>query len=104
MGWASMRDRLHRLAITTFSDGEAQHTTAAGSITPCAVPVVIDRNLAYEGADGAFVVGQVGITWLKKDLAGADRGDVFAIGCERFLVVRPIADDGHAITVATTKL
>ncbi|CDF86337.1 hypothetical protein PKB_5024 [Pseudomonas knackmussii B13] len=104
MGWASMRDRLHRLAVTTFNDGVAQFTDKTGQRPPCGVPVVIDRNLAYEGADGIFVTGQVGFTWLKQDLAGAERGDVFSIGAERFQINKLIADDGHAITAATTKL
>ena len=104
MGWASMRDRLHRLAVTTFNDGVAQFTDRAGQRPPCGVPVVIDRNLAYEGADGAFITGQVGFTWLKHDLATASRGDTFAVGTERFQVERLIADDGHAITAATIKL
>lgn len=105
MGWATMRASLHRLAINTFSDGAATYTPVDPGAVPCPVPsVMVDRGLTYEGAEGRFVSDQVGITWLVKDLAKADRGGVFAIDGERFQVDQILSADGHAITAATTPL
>lgn len=95
--------RLHQVAHRRLAD-------AVGDFRPKEGPPVekldlqVDRNLAYEGADGRVISNLVGITWLASDLKSADRGDIFVIGCERFLVERLIADDGHAITAATTPL
>lgn len=95
--------RLHQVTHRRLSD-------AVGNFRPTEGPPVekmdlqVDRNLAYEGAEGRFITDQVGITWLAADLRSAARGDTFEIGCERFLVEKLIADDGYAITAATTKL
>lgn len=95
--------RLHQVTHRRLSD-------AVGDFLPTEGPPVekmdlqVDRNLAYEGADGRILTSQVGITWLSADLNTAERGDIFVIGCERFMVEKLIADDGHAITAATTKL
>ncbi|WP_418338509.1 hypothetical protein [Pseudomonas citronellolis] len=101
--FAAAIGRLHRVAHRRLADAVGDFHPQAGAPVK-GLDLQVDRNLAYEGADGRIVSGQVGITWLAEDLATADRGDVFVIGCERFLVENLLADDAHAITAATTKL
>lgn len=98
--FAKAQARLHRICADRLAD-------SIGSFqSPGCQPVhdlklLIDRNLQYAGADGTFMTDAIGITFFCTDLKSADRGDVFEVGCERFLVERVIEDDGHAITVQT---
>lgn len=101
--FASAIGRLHQVAHRRLADAVGDFHPRAGAPT-ADLDLQVDRDLSYEGADGIFVSGKVGITWLKCDLGGAARGDIFTVGAERFQVDKVLADDGHAITAATTKL
>lgn len=98
--FARAQTRLHRVCADRLSD--AVGTFLSPGCTPITdLPLMVDRNLEYVGPDGSFMSDVVGITFNRADLASAERGDVFTIGCERFVVEKLISDDGHMITAAT---
>lgn len=101
--FASAIGRLHRVAQRRLADAVGDFQPKEGAPT-LDLDLQVDRDLSYEGADGIFISGKVGITWLKCDLGSAARGDLFVVGTERFQVDRLLVNDGHIITAATTKL
>lgn len=101
--FASAIGRLHQVAQRRLADAVGDFHPKEGAPVSN-LDLQVDRDLSYEGADGIFVSGKVGITWLKCDLGGAVRGDLFVVGTERFQVDRLLVNDGHVITAATTKL
>lgn len=95
--------RLHQVAHRRLSDAVGDFHPQQG-VPVQGLDLQVDRNLSYEGPNGTVITDTVGITVLASDIPGIERGDRFVIGCERFQVDSVIADDGHAITAATTIL
>lgn len=91
------QQRLHRVCADRLSDSVGTFTSLG--CTPIkGIPLMVDRNLEFAGPEEAFVAGAIGITFYRRDLASAARGDFFQIGCERFVVEALLSDDGHMIT------
>ncbi|MBX9754648.1 MAG: hypothetical protein K2X80_07835 [Pseudomonadaceae bacterium] len=62
--------------------------------------LIIDRNLQRAGPDGLYLSDQVGITWAASAMLTANRGGLFEIGVQRFMVEELIVDDGYMLTAA----
>jgi hypothetical protein len=97
--FSGLIDRLHRVGSTRLSDAMGKFISSAGPVVEN-IKFLIDRNLQLEGAGDIFSTSAVGISWYRESLQNADRGDVFEIGAERFMVERVILDDGHMVTAA----
>lgn len=90
--------RLHSMASVRLSDSTGSYSF--GSTLVSDISLMVDRNLQREGPEGTFLTGAVGISWPASQLAGAERGAVFEVGGERFIIDDMIADDGYYLTAA----
>ena len=98
--FARAQARLHRVCVDRLSDSIGSfHAPGCQPIED--IPLMIDRNLQYAGADGAFITDAVGVTFECKDVTSVSVGDHFQVGCELFVIERVIEDDGHMITAQT---
>ncbi|SDS21201.1 hypothetical protein SAMN05216421_1108 [Halopseudomonas xinjiangensis] len=90
--------RLNSVAAARLADalGSYQHQ----SILVSNIPLQIDRGVSLEGAEGVFRASTVAITWPVSSLGAVDRGGLFILDGERFIVEDEIANDGQWITAA----
>lgn len=98
--FARAQARLHRVCADRLSDAIGSfHSPGCQSVED--IPLMIDRNLQFAGAEGTFQTSSVGVTFKCSVVPSVAVGDHFQVGCERFLVERVIEDDGHMITAQT---
>lgn len=90
--------RLHSMAAARLSDLTGSYSFGATVVTD--LPLMIDRNLQHEGPEGTFLTDAVGISWPASQMASAERGGVFEVGSDRFIIDDLIADDGHYLTAS----
>lgn len=86
--------------MAALNDGAADYANAAGKTVASGVTVIIDRNIERPGPDGLFIAIPLAVTWRKADLAEVQRGGTFSVGGTRYVIERPVSDDGHFITAA----
>lgn len=91
---------LDAAVMAALNDGAADYADAAGNPVASGVAVIIDRHIERPGPDGMFIAIPLAITWRKAQLPEVQRGGTFTIGAERYIVERPVSDDGHFITAA----
>lgn len=87
-------ERLHRVGSARLHDSIGEYR-GTGVAPVCGIELVIDRDLRELGAEDAFLAGAVLIEYNTQQLRRIDRGGVFLVGGERFVVERPLSDDGH---------
>lgn len=85
--------------MASLNDGSGDYRDANGRVA-LGIELIIDRNLQHAGPDGVFLSTAVGITCRNAQVGAVNRGGLFVIGSDRFVVETIIADDGHMLTAA----
>lgn len=81
-------------AAGLVEESTLQRKDAAAAV---AVSVVLRRGIKREGADGEIYV-QTEITGLASELGSLERGDIFVINGERWLVDAPARNTGYILS------
>ncbi len=98
--FATALARMHCIGARRLADSVGRYLEP-GKPPVEGLQLQVDRNLVRTGPDGLFRSGQVGITWLKRDLPTvALRVGVFEVDGQRLLIEDIDDDDGHMITAA----
>lgn len=99
-GFGDKMDRMDAAIMASLNDGSGSYFDSAGALVAQDIPLIIDHNLEYVGANGVFLSDAVGITWQTSDVAGVARGGFFEFDSVRYTVEKVIADDGGMSTAA----
>lgn len=100
MLFADLTDDMDDMIMSSLNDGEGDYFDSAGIPVAQGIELIIDRNLQHAGPDGVFLSTAVGITCRNAQVGAVNRGGLFVIGSDRFVVETIIADDGHMLTAA----
>lgn len=100
MAFADLVNDIDAMLMSSLNDGKGDYFDSAGIPVAQGIELIIDRNLQQAGPDGVFLSNAVGITCRNVEVGGVNRGGLFVIGGDRFVVETIIADDGHMLTAA----
>lgn len=99
-GFGDKMARMDAAIMASLNDGTGDYFASAGVPVAQGIPLIIDHNLEYVGANGVFLSDAVGITWQNSDLASVTSGGFFQFDGVRYTVEKLIADDGNMATAA----
>lgn len=91
-------ERLHKVGAERLSDSVGDYH-AIGRAPVRGLQLAIHRDLREAGAEEIMLAGAVLIELNISELCAVERGGVFAVGARRYVVERPVSDDGHRLTV-----
>lgn len=98
--FARAKARLHASILSRLADSTADYLSPAGERIASGVRVMVDHNLQQQGPEGIFLSDAVAISWASADLPVVERGGIFILPCQRYLLEQPISDDGQMPTWA----
>lgn len=91
-------ERLHRVGSERLHDSAGDYQ-AAGCAPVKGIQLTIERDLRELGAEDAFLADAVLLEFNVSQLSAVERGGMFIVGCQRFIVERPVNNDGHRLLV-----